>query len=152
MDGNTFSLFVSSLSLQLSLQFIIFPPPLPLFFHTVNDAVSSDNNDLFIMFFFSIDLWQRVKAAAPAAFQLPSLSLYPPPLHHPRCPRLQLDQTTPCQTVSQEFCLRTWRTWRYLETVCSSKHKRKGQLKNMPINHCMCVCVYILGGRGVFSC
>lgn len=120
--GSTLPPSVSSLSLfsffnylyNKALLFASCLSPTPSFFYRCLLKRSSSNRDLILLCLFpSVDLCQRVRAAAPAACQPPSWCLYPLPLHPLRLQR-RLGLTTRCQTASQEFCLPTWRRWRYL--------------------------------------
>lgn len=67
-------------------------------------------------FSLSVDLWQKVRVALTAC-RPPSWCLCLPhrPHHLFLWLHLQLVQTTRSQTANQEYCLPTWRRWRYQE-------------------------------------
>lgn len=70
----------------------------------------------FLPFFLTLDLWQRVRAAAATACRPPSWCRCPPHLSLRLWLWLQLAPAPRSQTANQESCLPTWRRWRYQDT------------------------------------
>lgn len=70
----------------------------------------------FLPFFLTLDLWQRVRAAAATACRPPSWCRCPPHLRLHLWLWLQLAPAPHSQTANQESCLPTWRRWRYQDT------------------------------------
>lgn len=104
----------------------------------------------FPAFFLTLDLWQRVRAAAATACRPPSWCRCPPHLRLRLWLWLQLAPAPHSQTANQESCLPTWRRWRYqdthlelqtgflfrLETACLNSLEIK--LMGHPVVECQC--------------